>query len=129
MYEPSLRALLNDKHVLVVDDEDICLVVTASLLESLGAEVSTFDNALQALRFCRNNAAFVDVVICDLHMPGLKGTELAHALRHEGLECPIIGFSGDTASHNGNEHFALPLVVNKPLQPDELLQALQGGQD
>lgn len=124
-----LRAHLNQKHVLVVDDEDICLMVTASLLESLGAEVSTFDNAEQALRFCRNNAAFVDLVICDLHMPGLNGTELASALRHAGLECPIIGFSGDHTAHKGSEHRALPLVVSKPLQPDELLQALQGLQD
>ena len=65
--------------VLVVDDDPIVLEVTRERLESVGYEVHVREEALGTSQW---TAEFQpDIVLLDVNMPALAGTELAQLLK------------------------------------------------
>jgi len=77
----SERAVSGTGRVLVVDDEDGVREVAADLLTSLGYEVITASDGASALDRYRSSTHGVDVVLLDLAMPGMDGSECFHALK------------------------------------------------
>ena len=73
------RTPLRGIRVLVVDDNADVRDLIAAVLERAAADVSTADSAEQALEAIK--AQRPDVLLCDLHMPGIDGFELIHRLR------------------------------------------------
>ncbi|GLX80042.1 hypothetical protein tinsulaeT_33820 [Thalassotalea insulae] len=69
--------------VLVVDDNSLCLSVMEDLLQQFGCQITSTDNAHEALELINNanlaNQPF-DLVITDWRMPKMDGIELAHAI-------------------------------------------------
>jgi DNA-binding LytR/AlgR family response regulator len=111
--------------VLVVDDEQPAREELAFLLQrdELVGEVVTVARADEALR--RLGAGDVDVVLSDIHMPGLDGIDLARAVRRLARP-PAVVF---VTAHD--EHavaaFDLEVVdyVLKPVRPARLAAALR----
>jgi CheY-like chemotaxis protein len=79
--------------VLVVDDEYFVLLVTASMLQDLGCEVETASDATEALAKIKSEPQ-IDVLITDVNMPGLSGTELAEQATKSQPGLKIILLSG-----------------------------------
>ena len=69
---PRIRAL-------VVDDEPALVRVVAAYLEREGFEVTTVADGNEALRLARETQP--DVVVLDVMMPGIDGTEVCRSLR------------------------------------------------
>jgi len=79
--------------VMVVDDDPLVLLNTAAMLEDLGhtvIEASDAEEALNALRQDNN----IDVVITDQAMPGMRGDELAGAIKVSWPDLPVIIATG-----------------------------------
>ena len=66
-------------HVLVVDDEPDILEMSSWLLEHEGHRVSTADNGRTAIEVAL--AGHPDLVVLDVTMPDMDGTEVALTLR------------------------------------------------
>jgi two-component system response regulator AtoC len=117
------------QRVLIVDDDD-------SLRESLGLVLSAEDyevlsaaRAEQALALL--DAAPVDVVLCDVRMPGMDGMELLPQLVRRLPGATIVMMSAF-----GTEELAVEALsrgaydyVAKPFQPAEVLLALRKAQE
>ena len=73
--------------ILLVDDEPDILAPVRYTLESLGFDVDTVDNGKAAIAAAR--ARPYGVIVLDLMMPGLQGTEVCRRLRAESI-VPII---------------------------------------
>ncbi len=73
--------------VLLVDDEPDILEPVRYTLESLGFEVETVADGESALVSARSRT--YDVIVLDVMMPGLQGTEVCRQLRAESI-VPII---------------------------------------
>lgn len=84
------------KKVLLVDDDPIVLAVTQERLEQAGYEVHARSQALGTSRWITDNAP--DVVLLDVMMPALSGTELANVLRRNALETVVILYSSKNAA-------------------------------
>lgn len=81
--KPSLVApLVLGARAMVVDDHPANLIVQSRLLETLGYEAETFDNATDALTSA-SGAAF-DLVLTDINMPGIDGYQFVEKLRSMG---------------------------------------------
>ena len=67
--------------VMLIDDDAFFLRVHSDLLSRLGYELQTYQSPVEAL-----GADWHDVmaVVCDLEMPGMRGTELLAAVRESG---------------------------------------------
>ena len=83
--------------ILLLDDDEDQLFVYKTLLESRGFQVITSDTAREALQIL--SSVFVDLVICDVLMPGMSGEEFIHRARQaHGLgSLPIITFTAGSS--------------------------------
>lgn len=81
---------------LVVEDHDFQRRTVARMLRSLGVrEVLEAGDGGQALALIRNAApALVDLVVCDLDMPGMDGMEFLRHLGQENSAASVIISSG-----------------------------------
>jgi CheY-like chemotaxis protein len=72
-------ALLSRLKVLVVDDDPVLLEIVRDRLEQVGCEVSVRDEALGTTQVVASDHP--DVVLLDVRMPALSGTELLQLIR------------------------------------------------
>jgi two-component system, cell cycle sensor histidine kinase and response regulator CckA len=80
--------------ILLADDESAIREAIAEYLRSAGHEVLDSHSALEALEIARHHKARIDIMLTDVVMPGLRGTELAQqvAEMHRGIH--VIYMSG-----------------------------------
>ena len=124
-------APLQGIRVLVVDDNPDVRDLIAAVLESAQAHVSTAESAGQALEAVKTQRP--DVILCDLHMPGIDGFELIHRLRaweRAGASGPPIpvaavsayAFLGQRLRHARDEFQAF---LTKPVDPEALVRTVR----
>jgi EAL domain-containing protein (putative c-di-GMP-specific phosphodiesterase class I)/ActR/RegA family two-component response regulator len=80
--------------VLVVDDEPDMRGLAARALTRNGCKVEAVPNAMEALALMRKGRAF-DVIVTDLNMPGIVGTEFLRLIREIDLDVPVIVVTGN----------------------------------
>ena len=80
--------------ILVVDDEQDILILLKLMLETHGYRALLARGAEAALRFLRQDELIVDLLLTDVVMPGMNGTDLARAVRELRPDLPILFMSG-----------------------------------
>ncbi|KAL8117019.1 hypothetical protein AgCh_023270 [Apium graveolens] len=75
--------------ILVVDDDRTCLSLIASLLNGCTYRVLTTKDPLDALRILRTGVIKFDLVVSDVHMPGMDGFELQRWI-HQDFQLPVV---------------------------------------
>jgi CheY-like chemotaxis protein len=114
------------KAVLVVDDDPQSRAVLVDLLAPLGFRVTEAADGFEALE--RARAVSFDLVLTDLSMPGMGGTELVSLLRQlaDGKSLPIA-----VVSARGSEPHIWPSspapingFLSKPINVDEVLATI-----
>jgi CheY-like chemotaxis protein len=80
--------------VLVADDDEAVLLVARGLLESLGFEVLTATDGLEAVAAFRQRRDRIVAVLLDVAMPRLDGIGALRELRHLEAEVPVILCTG-----------------------------------
>ena len=114
--------------VVVIDDDEPIRRTLGVLLERAGYAVVLAPDGEEGLRSCR--AAVPDLVMTDIHLPGMDGIEVALALRTLAPELPLIVMSGgDRTERLDLLGTALLLgavrVLRKPFTIDEALSAIK----
>ena len=85
---------LEDKTVLIVDDEDDVREVTSEILQLSGLQTLTAANGMAALRLYAQHREQIDLVLLDLSMPGMTGEQVVKALWEIKPSLPIVLLSG-----------------------------------
>ena len=123
----SLQSASGQGTILVVEDDEDVLAVTAESLRELGYEVVTATDAAQALEILRGGQP-IDLLFSDVIIPGgTNGAQLAVTARRVRPALTVLLTSGYTAAALSLEH-GLPdnlNVVGKPYQRDELAKKLR----
>ena len=88
---PSLQG-----RVLLVDDEELILTIGTEMLKSIGFEVLTARDGLEAMEVFRQHSREIDLVILDLAMPRMDGEKTFLALHGIAPDLKIILSSGYT---------------------------------
>ena len=115
--EPAPAGTLPRYRVLVVDDEPLVAMLTASMLEDLGHATEVVPSGASALSILRSDKE-IDAVITDYAMPDMTGAELAAQIRGLRPDLPIIlatGYADFPNAHMQN----LPRL-SKPFGSHEL---------
>jgi two-component system, sensor histidine kinase and response regulator len=79
-------------HVLVVDDEESIRLTMAVFLRKAGYIVEVTDDAAKAQQLLKEKK--LDVVLSDIVMPRITGTELLHLIRRESPDVQVIMMTG-----------------------------------
>jgi PAS domain S-box-containing protein len=80
--------------VLVVEDDDAVRRFTARSLERAGYEVLAAADAAEAFRLSDANEGALDVVVVDIILPRMRGTEIAARLRPRQPTVEVLFISG-----------------------------------
>lgn len=87
---------LKSLSVLAVDDDTFMLDVILLALGGLGiTNVTTASNGEEALKFFDGLLGKVDVLLCDLNMPGMDGVELLRHIAERGYSGGVVVVSGE----------------------------------
>jgi PAS domain S-box-containing protein len=79
--------------ILLVDDDELILAAMPALIEAQGHRVTTARGGPEALALLASGAQ-VDLVVLDLNMPGMNGTETLRNLREIRPDLPVILATG-----------------------------------
>lgn len=112
--------MLNNKRVLVVEDNEELQGILADFLEVKGAQVDFADNGELGLSLAMENE--FDAIILDVMMPKKDGMQVARELRESGCTTPILmltALNGRTDLLKGFEH-GVDDFVTKPFNFPEL---------
>jgi PAS domain S-box-containing protein len=114
--------------VMVVDDSDMQLEVTAHLLERLGAFVAAVGSGEQALNRLADPAWRCDAVLMDVQMPGMDGLEATRRIRTEPgrADLPVLGLSAGSLPEERERALSAGMTafLTKPVDSPALLRAL-----
>ena len=119
-------AARGDGLVLVVDDEAAIRSLVQRLLEHLGFTVLAAEHGRQALELAERSGQELTLVLLDLAMPVLDGSDTAAALQARRPDLPIIVMSGlsDQDALRRLEEVRIAGFVPKPFAPEQLAQAV-----
>jgi CheY-like chemotaxis protein len=120
---PDVDPVLQDKNILVVDDEEIIRQAVRDVLTKAGSAVETARDGGEALAMIHQRC--YDLVISDIRMPGHDGYQIFAAVKSLKPDCPVIfmtGFGYDP-SHSiiRARQEGLAAVLYKPFKVDQLL--------
>jgi CheY-like chemotaxis protein len=85
--------------VLLVEDHRVNQILGKVLLEALGCRVDVAQDGGEAMRAVRRRG--YDLVLMDILMPGLNGTEATCRLRASGVTVPILALTATLGDHDG----------------------------
>ena len=116
--------LFKDKSCLLVEDQTSVRDVLAVTLEKMGFAVASVQNAERALAYLTKTTP--DIVVSDIVMPGMHGTELKTRLRKEFPELPVLLMSGYDQGRSNPAQFEdrKTRFLAKPIRETELHRTL-----
>ena len=112
--------------ILLVEDEKAALDLLRKILEAEGFRVATAANGKEALD--RLEEEVIDVVITDLMMPVMTGTELVAQLQTLPDPPPVIVVTAHGSKEAGRElvnRMGAFDYLSKPFQPDDLILKIE----
>jgi len=120
------------KHILVIDDDDMVRSFVSKALEMSGYTVSLATNGFEAMVIFKKFK--LDGIITDLLMPERDGIETILEIRRHAPNIPIVAISGGFNSMSSvylktAEHLGADEVLSKPFSVEQLLAALESSME
>jgi CheY-like chemotaxis protein len=109
--------------VLVVDDDSRVRWYIKKILQSAGVQVLEAGDGVEALEVFRAWHTSIALVITDIRMPHMTGTDLAVSLRTDCPAIPLIFVSGEPAPVDMVDPTKGIFFIEKPFAPKALLDA------
>ncbi|WP_309092750.1 response regulator [Phenylobacterium sp.] len=114
-------------HVLVVDDNATNRMVAQSLVEMFDCTSEAAEDGLEAIDAVRTGR--FDLVLMDIRMPRMDGVAATRAIRALAgpiARIPIIALTANADPDDAAGYIAAGMnaVVEKPMKPEQLLEAL-----
>ena len=112
--------------ILVADDDEFFLAMVGDILTGAGHEVVSASDGLEALEKAESENP--EIIVLDIVLPGLLGTEVCEKLREHSLtaKIPILLISSRFAEIETDagllEYFKADDFLRKPFEADELLR-------
>ena len=116
--------LFEDKHILVVEDNKINQMITRKILEKNKIICKIADNGLDAIKLIEENN--FDLILMDIHMPGISGIEATQKIRKFNEDLPIIALTAVTIDENLDEFYKVGFndIIPKPFKTEEFFSKI-----
>jgi len=127
-YEEAAKAIdykeLENKYVLVVEDNKINQLITRKILEKSNIKCDVADNGTIAIEKTQNDS--FDLILMDIHMPGISGIEATKKIREFNTEIPILALTAVTLDDNLDEFYQHGFndIIPKPFKTEEFFTKL-----
>ncbi len=95
--------IFENKKVLIVEDNKINQMITKKILEKKKMLCSAVDNGIDAVKMAREGD--FDIILMDIHMPGISGIEATEQIREFNTNVVIIALTALTIEENLEEFY------------------------
>lgn len=131
-YESINDELFFNKHILLVEDHLLNLLIAKNMLEKKNMHVTCAHNGEEAIKlFEASEIGEFDIVLMDVLMPimdGLQATKLIRSIkRTDSASIPIIAMSANSFDEDIKESLNAGMNehLSKPINPQVLFETLQ----
>jgi signal transduction histidine kinase/DNA-binding response OmpR family regulator/HPt (histidine-containing phosphotransfer) domain-containing protein/PAS domain-containing protein len=127
-YLDETQPALQDKRVLIVDDNATNRRILARQVELWQMQPQATDSPMEALAWLRQDEAF-DVAILDMQMPDMDGLTLAREIRKlpaPSSRLPLVMLTSLGRSEVKEDMDLFAAFLTKPIKPSSLFDALVG---
>ncbi len=113
--------------ILLVDDEDAVRTLVREILSMAGHEVLEACHPEEALELSQNHPGGIHLLLTDMNMPGMDGTELASAISTARPEIKVLFMSGYSAVplESSPGEFAERHFIPKPFSTRVLMNKIR----
>jgi len=110
---------LMDKKILVVEDNKINQMISKKMLENKGIHCEIIDNGEDAIEVSKNHK--FDLILMDVHLPGINGTVATKKIREFDKTTPIIALTAISLNENRKMllSYGMNDVITKPFIPED----------
>ena len=115
---------LENLSVLVVEDNKINQMITKKILEKNKMKCDVADNGETAIELVKQNN--YNIVLMDIHMPGISGIEATQKIREFNKELPIIALTAVTIDENLDDFYRAGFneIIPKPFKTEEFFEKI-----
>jgi signal transduction histidine kinase/CheY-like chemotaxis protein len=113
---------LQNKHILVAEDDPVNQLIAQTMLENMRIQVSLADNGQQAIDLIQQHS--FDLILMDVQMPIMDGLEATRRIRqhHTPQQLPIVAMTAQAMT--GDQEMCLQSGMNaylsKPMHREDL---------
>lgn len=117
-------SILNEKKVLLIEDNKINQMITKKMVENKGMVCEVIDNGEDAIEAVKNNT--YDLVLMDVHLPGINGTIATQTIRTFDKKTKIIALTAISLNENREMllSYGMNDVITKPFDPMEFYRII-----
>ncbi|GAA6770729.1 ATP-binding protein [Flavobacterium sp. CGRL2] len=117
--KPYSDKQLKHKSILLIEDNKINQMITRKMLENKNISCEIVDNGEEAVELLKIKR--FDMVLMDVHLPGINGTTATKLIREFDKTTPIIALTAISLDENRDMllSFGMNDVITKPFVPDE----------
>ncbi|PHS18805.1 MAG: hypothetical protein COA86_06420 [Kangiella sp.] len=121
----EIKSILNEKEILLVDDNLVNLMIAKKILNGYDVNVTTAENGKKAVELASEDK--FDLILMDIQMPEMDGYQATKIIRETlQLKLPIIALSANVMENDKrlsklsgmDDHLA------KPIKVDEMIKTL-----
>ena len=118
-----LKRLVQGCRVLVADDNPVNIRLARAVLIKAGCTVHEVSDGKSAVTFLMDSPTACDLVLIDVHMPGMDGLEATKTIREHGSNVPIVALTGNTDESDRAACLSTGMndFLSKPFTPKALL--------
>jgi CheY-like chemotaxis protein len=118
---------VSNECVLLVEDDEKVLESTQEILRRNGYDVTSALNSQEALRLFHEDQQRFDIVVSDLMMPNLTGTELAREIFRFRRDLPFVLCTAyaETVNQEDIKNLCVKHVLAKPVERKTLLRTMR----
>ena len=111
--------VLKGKKVLLIEDNKINQMITKKMVENKAMICEVIDNGEDAIQAVKNNR--YDLVLMDVHLPGINGTIATQTIRTFDQKTKIIALTAISLNENRGMllSYGMNDVITKPFNPEE----------
>lgn len=122
--EPLTNELMKDKKILIVEDNKINQMITRKILEKHQVICDVADNGTIAVEKASSN--YYDLILMDIHMPGISGIEATVLIRKFDDKIPIVALTAVTLDENLDEFYlnGFTDIIPKPYKTEEFFNKI-----
>ncbi|MAN59653.1 MAG: hybrid sensor histidine kinase/response regulator [Flavobacteriaceae bacterium] len=115
---------LEGKSILVVEDNKINQMITKKIVEKNKMKCMVADNGMEAIKIVKENN--FDVILMDIHMPGISGIEATQKIREFDKNIPIIALTAVTIDENLDDFYRAGFneIIPKPFKTEEFFEKI-----
>jgi signal transduction histidine kinase/ActR/RegA family two-component response regulator len=123
--EPAAKHSRGNGTVLLAEDEEAVRELASEFLRASGYRVIAGKDGLDALEKSEQETGTIDVLVTDVVMPRMRGTELAQRLKRARPRIKIVYMSGYLEHDSAEGFVANAAHMQKPFSRESLLKKMR----